>query len=255
MNKKNIVLFSTILLGSLLAISPAAHAAENNDGGEYLSNGVINYIPNTDPTDPVNPLDPENQVTPIDPTNPDGVPTPGTNGPLSIDFASSLVFGEQKITSKTETYYAESQKYTNSADEENEGPNFVQVSDNRGTETGWILKVKQNGQFKTASKKNLTGAQITMSNGNIVSASDSAKPTGVTSFSLNPDGTESLVMSAESGQGAGTYLMDWGNSVESAKKSISLEVPGSTTKYADSYTTTFTWVLTDAPENAEISED
>ena len=53
-------------------------------------------MPNTETTDPVDPLDPEQPVTPVDPTNPDGKPNPGTNGPLSIDFASSLVFGEQK---------------------------------------------------------------------------------------------------------------------------------------------------------------
>ncbi|MEN2298315.1 WxL domain-containing protein, partial [Enterococcus faecalis] len=44
-------------------------------------------------------------------------------------------------------------------------------------------------------------------------------------------------------------LMSWGDSVDTAKTSISLEVPGSTTKYAKKYTTTFTWTLTDTPAN------
>ncbi|WP_256869283.1 WxL domain-containing protein, partial [Enterococcus thailandicus] len=55
----------------------------------------------TDPTDPVDPTDP---------TDPEG-PNPGTNGPLSIDYASSLDFGVQKITSKDQIYFAASQKY------------------------------------------------------------------------------------------------------------------------------------------------
>lgn len=245
MKKTSILLLSPIVLGGLLLAPKTAQAL----GGEYTSNGVINYIPNPDPTNPVDPLEPEKPVTPVDPTNPDGKPNPGTNGPLSIDFASSLVFGEQKITSTTETYYAQAQGYIDKDNAQKEGPNFVQVSDNRGTESGWTLKVKQNNQFKTASDKLLTGAKITMSNGNVVTASASEKPTGINSFVLDPSGSESLVMSAKAGQGAGTYLMDWGNSLETAKKSIALEVPGATTKYADSYKTTFTWVLTDVPGN------
>ena len=43
-------------------------------------------------------------------------------------------------------------------DEVKEGPNYVQVTDNRGTEAGWSLKVKQEGQFKSTSGKELTGA-------------------------------------------------------------------------------------------------
>ena len=35
--------------------------------------------------------------------------------------------------------------------------NYVQVTDNRGTEAGWSLKVKQEGQFKSTSGKELTG--------------------------------------------------------------------------------------------------
>ena len=72
------------------------------------------------------------------------------------------------------------------------------------------MKVKQNAQFKTAEDQELTGAKITLSNGNVVTGSQSAKPTGVATFSLDPSGSESLVMSAKNGEGAGTYLMDWG---------------------------------------------
>ncbi|MCH4168809.1 MAG: WxL domain-containing protein [Streptococcaceae bacterium] len=246
MKKTLVSLFSVAILGSLTVTSLTVSA---DDGGQYDSNGIITFIPNTDPTDPVDPLDPSNPITPVDPTNPDG-PNPGTNGPLSIDYASSLSFGEQKITSKTETYYADSQKYKDASGNTLEGPNFVQVSDNRGTESGWTLKVKQNGQFQTAEAQVLTGAKVTFSNGNIVTASQSAKPSNVsTTMTLDPSGAESTVMGAKVSEGAGTYLMDWGNSVDTAKNSIALEVPGSTTKYAKSYSTTFTWVLTDAPAN------
>ncbi|MCV5434162.1 WxL domain-containing protein, partial [Escherichia coli] len=75
---------------------------------EYETNGVVEFTPNTDITKPVNPdnPDPNKPVVPVDPTkidpetNPDGTPNPGTAGPLSIDYASSLDFGKNKISGK-----------------------------------------------------------------------------------------------------------------------------------------------------------
>ncbi|MFZ4355293.1 WxL domain-containing protein, partial [Enterococcus gallinarum] len=146
---KVMTLMATTTLGALALVPMSALAV---DGGEYQTNGAIQFAPNTNPTNPVDPTnpDPDKPITPVDPTDPTG-PKPGTAGPLSIDYASSLSFGEQTITSKNMTYYAETQKYKDNAGADQEGPNFVQVSDNRGTETGWTLKVKQNGQFKTES--------------------------------------------------------------------------------------------------------
>ena len=117
------------------------------------------------------------------------------------------------------------------------------------TEAGWSLKVKQEGQFKSTSGKELTGAAITFKNGNVVTASDSGKPTGPATITLNSDGSQSDVMSAAKGNGAGTYLFDWGTDATTAAKSIELTVPGSTTKYAEKYATKLTWTLTDAPGN------
>ena len=107
--------------------------------------------------------DPEKPVNPVDPTDPDG-PNPGTNGPLSIDYASSLDFGSIKSRIKNETYYARAQTYLN-----DDGTaamlktaNYVQVTDNRGNNAGWRLTVKQNGQFKNENTLNqeLTGSVI-----------------------------------------------------------------------------------------------
>lgn len=62
---------------------------------EYTSNGAIIFETDNDLTKPVDPTDPEKPVDPVDPTDPMG-PNPGTAGPLSIDFASSFQFGNQK---------------------------------------------------------------------------------------------------------------------------------------------------------------
>ncbi|MBO1305951.1 WxL domain-containing protein [Enterococcus sp. 669A] len=226
-----------------LALPVTSFAA---DGAEYTSNGAVTFEANTDPTKPVDPTNPVDPVTPVDPTDPTG-PNPGTNGPLSIDYASSLDFGTQKITSTDEVYKAKAQKYVDKANAEKTGPNFVQVTDNRGLETGWKLQVKQSGQFKTAEDQELTGAAITFKNGNVVTASSSAKPTGQATINLTPNDAYVNVMSATTGQGAGTYLLAWGSDAATGADSIELAVPGSTTKYAKQYTTTFTWALADIP--------
>ncbi|EOH93565.1 WxL domain-containing protein [Enterococcus pallens] len=216
------------------------------DGGQYTSNGAVTFEANTDPTKPVDPTNPVDPIKPVDPTDPNG-PKPGTNGPLSIDYASSLDFGTQKITSTDEVYKAKAQKYLDKANAEKTGPNFVQVTDNRGLETGWNLQVKQNGQFKTAENQELTGAAITFKNGNVVTNSSSEKPAGQATIKLSPDNALTNVMSAADGQGAGTYLLAWGTDAATGAESIELAVPGSTTKYAKQYKTTFTWVLADTP--------
>ncbi|MGH1830610.1 WxL domain-containing protein [Enterococcus gilvus] len=245
MKKFGSLFLATAILASIGLSTTTTFAA---DGGNYDTNGVITFTPNTDPTNPVDPTDPTKPVTPVDPTDPTG-PKPGTNGPLSIDYASSLDFGTQKITSKDEVYKAKAQKYLDKDSNEKTGPNFVQVTDNRGTEAGWTLQVKQNSQFKTEDAKELTGAEVTFKNGNVVTASDSAKPTGKATIVADPTGELQDVMSAKAGQGAGTYLNNWGTDATTGANSIELSVPGSTTKYAKKYSTTFTWVLTDAPGN------
>jgi len=248
------ILMSALVL-SAVATPTTIFAA---DGGIYNSNGQVEFTPSTDPTNPVDPTDPTNPVKPTDPTNPDG-PKPGTAGPLSIDFASSLDFGKQKITSEDQHYLASAQGYY-ALDENGTpsdtlvyGPDYVQVTDNRGTLAGWTLKVKQDKQFTNADTGHvLDGAAITLTKANIVTASTAAKPTVAGDITLIP-GQESLVMSATAGQGAGTYLTDWGTKDEltsdNTTSAISLFVPGSTTKYAEKYTTQLVWTLSDTPGN------
>lgn len=250
MKKFTTLFVSTMALGAL--IIPSQTFADT--AAEYQSKGIIEFVPSDDPTGPKDPVDPGKDVNPGGPGG--EVVNPGTNGPLSIDYASGLDFGVQKITSSDQTYYAAAQKYKmlddqgNPVDPVKEGPNYAQVTDNRGTKAGWTLTVKQNGQFTSdTSGEELTGAQIKFSNGNIRTISTSGQPVSETSFTLNPDGSESKVMAASKGNGAGTFLNDWGTDATTGAKSIELNVPGSTTKLAEKYTTSFTWTLTDVPGN------
>ena len=238
---------TSALLVSALSFGGAAAFAEETKTLD--SNAIVKFKANesiTGPVDPENP-DPNTTVEPVDPTNPDGKPEPGTNGPLSIDFASSLDFGENVISTKDETYFAAAQKFKDGQ----EKPNYVQVTDNRGTEAGWKLSVKQNGQFVDSKGNELTGAKITFTNGVVNTVSKSAIPSGVMpSFDLTADGTGAVqnVVEAKAGEGAGTYVYKFGDDATKAK-SIKLEVPGATTKYAGEYKTTLTWTLSVVPAN------
>lgn len=258
MKKLILVTVATLVVLTVTLGGSIVHAANV----DYDSNGTIEFIPSHDPTAPVDPTnpDPGKPVLPVDPTDPTG-PKPGTVGPLSIDYASSLDFGVNKISNKDEVYYARAQQYK---DGKAATPNYVQVSDNRGNNAGWTLKVKQNGQFKATGTLNntLTGSVVKLTDAQVASNSTAVFPTANAAIELDAAGAESLVMSAKANQGAGTYIDRWGT-VESVKetakdgsqvdaevtKAISLSVPGSTPKDAVKYSTTLTWSLSDVPGN------
>ena len=78
---------------ALIASSTGASTVFAADGGVYSSDSTITYTPASGPTNPVDPGNPGITVDPEGPKN------PGTDGPLSIDYASNFNFGTQEITS------------------------------------------------------------------------------------------------------------------------------------------------------------
>lgn len=218
------------------------------EGGEYESSGTITFAPYTGITPPV---DPEN---PGEEANPEPTPNPGTSGPLSIDFASSFDFGTQEITTQDMVYNSAAQKVNITDDQgvstQELRPNYVQVSDNRGTETGWTLQVRQDAQFETTDNDVLDGAAIKILNNNVNTSSTSPVPSTVPAEIDLVPGTPSIVVAAKDAEGAGTYVSRFGKADDdNMDKSVQLSVPGSTTKYAKEYNTTLTWILTDTPVN------
>jgi hypothetical protein len=209
---------------------------------EYTSNGAVTFEADDQPTKPVDPTDPEKPVDPVDPTDPNG-PNPGTAGPLSIDFASSFQFGNQKITSETMDYYAGLQDFASGTS----GPNYVQVTDKRGTQEGWSLSVVQNGQFKTAEGDLLEGAALSIAAGKTTSVTDMKyAPTVTASHTFVPDSEINLV-NAPVGTGMGTWVYKFGNDATEGAQAVKLNVPGRSVKLAKEYRTTLTWTLKNAP--------
>lgn len=247
-------------LAALMLLAGIGSTAFAEEVGSVNSNGVVEFIqdPDDSPTSPVDPVDPDpsTPVSPIDPTDPGG-PAPGTPGPLSIDFASSFDFGNNIISNVDQVYYAAAQAFSDAEGNliaGSEGPNYVQVTDNRGTLAGWSLSVTQNGQLETAGGDSLIGAEITLASITPASISTSDAPTSPGTLTLDPNSTASNVLSAASGQGAGTWVARFGNSATTNADSgrienteVSLSVPGSSVKLAQEYTTTLTWSLSDTP--------
>lgn len=235
-----IVLSSSVVLGGT---SFAAEVGKRDTGAQII------FEENTDPVTPVDPLDPVTPVDPVDPIDPEKPVDPGTNGPLSLDYASSLNFGKQKISSVDQTYFAQPQTVKYADGSEGVVPLYAQVTDNRGTLKGWSLSVKQNSQFK-AGDKELTGAKIEFLNGQVNTISESPVPSVVkATFDLTSNGTGAAtnVMAAAADEGAGTFVYRFGDDKTKAE-SVKLTVPGKTTKLKDvAYKTTLTWTLNDVP--------
>lgn len=256
---------SAALLLALASGAVVTTEAQAVDGGSYESNGKVGFEANksTKPVPPVDPTDPTKPpVTPIDPTNPEG-PNPGTAGPLSIDYASSLDFGLNEISSEDKVYFAKPQTYSAGNPDT---ANYVQVSDRRGTNAGWTLTVKQDGQFANATTQNkeLVGTTISIDKGEVKTPTTNAKnPSASSVVNLDPTGkTASTILSAEKTQGSGTFTSMFGGleEVEITKgdkkvkevqnTGVKLAVPGKTPKDAVEYKTKLTWTLTDSPGNA-----
>lgn len=260
--KKSSWLFTFVIgVMSFFSLTSTTYGAESTAN---TAKGVVEFVPNSDPTNPVDPEnpDPNKPVQPIDPTNPGGKPNEGTAGPLSIDYASSFDFGKNKISNQDQIYYANAQRYS---DGHSDTANYVQVTDNRGNNAGWQLTVKQTNQLTATSptlNKILTGAQITIEEPHVASVAKSKAPVAAAKITLNPSGSESMVMSAKVESGSGTWVDYWGkvekttvsnenNQKEAVNitKAVSLSVPGITPKDAVKYQTNLIWTLSDTPAN------
>ncbi|MEI5995561.1 WxL domain-containing protein [Candidatus Enterococcus mansonii] len=203
----------------------------------------------------------QNETDPNKPTDPgtgeeiDG--GTGMVGPLTIDYISKIKFENQKLSGNNETYFAklDTVKYVGK-EQTVEKANFVQVTDNRGSNAGWKLQVKQDKQFEHKDEKDgkitkLTGATLSFLNPTMKSASLSTKiPSSIKPVKFDGDADTPVnhdVVTASQNEGMGTWFYTLGGNVEEGKTSISLSVPGDLAKVAGAYSTQLTWTLVDSP--------
>ncbi|KGB51105.1 hypothetical protein LH61_06425 [Leuconostoc mesenteroides P45] len=250
MNKKILSLVGLSTLG--LSLMPAVAFADTlsptlNSNAKVIFTEDDTQKSPLDPTTPANSDNTQNAISPIDTVTGD-TPNAGTKGPLSLDFASSFNFGSHDISSVDKAYQALPQSYTQKDDSkatDTTGPNFAQVTDVRsGAAKGWTLNVKMNDDFKAQDGTVLKGAIINIKNGTAVNGNGGTSTISSVAPSITLSTADSTVMGAKATEGYGTWLYTMGNK-DTAGSSVTLTVPGASSKVADAYTTQLVWTLSD----------
>ncbi|MBK0039234.1 MULTISPECIES: WxL domain-containing protein [unclassified Enterococcus] len=255
-----------IRLATIAALSTTLFAGEitafADERRQVNTNGNIQFTPSTDEPQIVVP--PENE--PDVEINPE---VPGTTGPLSIVKAATMNFGSQVISNQDQTYnmIAERQQKTGTTGDENKVPyvSFAQVSDTRGSNAGWDLKVSLS-DFQAENTQNaiLRGAEVTLKDPQIQYTGNNqelAPAAHANNLKLIPNNTSVSVMTAEQGKGAGVSSVVWGNQADLdaqvtaegdnivTNDAIQLSVPGASAKDATTYTSTLKWELMATPSS------
>ncbi|MGG5342046.1 hypothetical protein IGI58_002010 [Enterococcus sp. AZ020] len=220
---------------------------------EATSNATVTFVEDEGPTDPGNPGEPDPDPDPGEP-DPEPGGGGGENGPLRIDYVSHMQFGEQKISGSTKAYHPLLAKWNYE-----EGsvyiPQFIQITDNRGTNDGWDLQVERT-EFHTADDDILAGAELKITNGEVVNMGDapsSATPATVNKTVTIPVGSAAKVMAAKEDQGMATWSYSFGEPKDRNEAStnpkdenqdVTLSVPGTSKKIANAeYSSELTWTL------------
>lgn len=156
----------------------------------------------------------------------------GDMGSLTIPYASNITFGEHEIKQADANYYALNQKP------------HVQVNDTRGGAKGWSLGVTIT-PFVGANGKELVGAQMSLSNGKVVTKNNKSAMPKITQDSFKLNRAYQVVMTAKEGEGAGAFAAVF-EGKNGNNENVKLHVPRAGVE-AQSYSAELTWVLTDAP--------
>lgn len=220
----------SLLSSSLLIVASPVFADENISSASGTA--TVEFETDDSPNPPVDPTNPDkpDPIDPVDPTN----PGTGNAGPLSIDKVSNIDFGRVLLSGSVATYSA------------NNGHPYIQVTDKRGQDDGWILTAQMDG-FKTVSGKLLEGAELSFINGTVRTQTGNPSPMPTLSNLTLASGAESkTVLSAAVGEGAGLWVADYSGTAN-ANENVQLKVIGGTAKTGERYTATINWELTSAP--------
>ncbi|EIR1322230.1 WxL domain-containing protein [Listeria monocytogenes] len=240
------------------------------------SKGIVKFDKSTTPDpDPVNPdpVDPDPVIP--DPTD----PPVGTDG-LWILAVSDWDFGTHNVSSLSSgalNVHAADDTISTYVDANGNGQQdlpgevsvtkkvtpYAQISDVRGTNTGWTLSVTGSA-FKDSSTpaKTIPGAELTIPKSTVSSATSTAQaPTGYDSVTISMTGGATVpVMAAKDmqtatptnfndDQGMGTWTDSFGSQAVSATDTSKpkLSIPKNVVVADGTYQSTLTWTLSDTP--------
>ncbi|MHC9531936.1 WxL domain-containing protein [Dellaglioa sp. L3N] len=152
--------------------------------------------------------------------------TTDPEGDLTLTNVSDISFGSKKISGSDITYPVDAVKAN------------AQVTDNRGSNAGWTVKVA-NTEFATDAKDVLTAATFELTKGSSTNDNgDKYIATPATSVKLDGSGNAVDYSGAKADTGMGVTDTNFDEGA--------LTVPGTTKKVKDTlYTSTLTWTLTD----------
>lgn len=191
------------------------------------------------------PYHPVSPGKPVTPENPD---FPNSEGPLSINYVSNLSFSHQQATGKDSLYNSELDRFQLSGEIE-EVPNYIQISDHRGSNSGWQLEVKQSTPFKNG-EHILKGTELYLQDiaiANIEGNKDTSPTYAQERITLDSTSDYVVLVEAKKDQGMGTWLIRFGQNNEEAPTGVQLFVPGNSPKVKGHYKTTLSWLLVDTP--------
>lgn len=272
MNKSRLIIYSLILGASTLMFTTISFADDKNEttgkATTATGKGKVSYNLKDTETSPVDPEHPEVEVDP-------GTEYTKTTGLLRFDLIPIFHFGAQEISKKDAIYYVNAQLFN---DETPARPNYVQITDNRGSMEGWEVSVKQETPFenKEAKNKELKGAVLSFDKQWVNSTKpDKLKPTVMKdAIKIEEIGANYPIAKAEKGKGSGTWVIPFGSTgeVKGQEKTLSpllnaegkpvtdasfnnkpiyknsgiqLFVPGAIQKDPVKYKTVLTWTLSE----------
>ncbi len=257
MKKTKVLAVALASIGAMTLATTSVLAADSS----YNTDADI-ILRDMGPGDEENPLidpndkDKEETVYPGDPGN-----EVHPNGPLVIDYISRYHFGEVPMSGNNATYNANLDKLKDTPTSPTfDVPNFIQVTDNRGTNAGWTLGVRMSQEFTTAKGVKLDNTSITFKNTEMFKRS-SNESNAPSVFSAGKQVTVSLAntgfttIGAAKGtgdEGVGSWAVTHGHVVgdtaANAAESVQLFVPGKSKKIkGEAYTAKVEWLLTDEP--------
>lgn len=154
-------------------------------------------------------------------------------GPLSLDSVSSFTFATKKLGTESKAPL-EAQPVV--------GTKLgLQVTDSRGKDLGWNLKVSATAFETTDKSLTLKGAVMTIPAGKLTTLEGVDPLLAPTANEVKLSPTSASIMSASATKGRSS----WSNAFEENGEKVTLAVPSG--NKSASYVSTITWSLEDAP--------
>jgi len=265
-NKKFLSL--SIAAATLLSLGTSVVAFADEENPEPVtpvtpvttSNATVTFVMGDEPTPPVEPENPDEVMEP-GPGEGGNVIT-GNRGPLRLDLLPTFNFGEVTVTpglfGGTAPFSVD--VVSNTRADGSEIPHFVQLTDARGTGTGWSLSARKTQQFTAQLSEDntviLAGATIDLSN-KVARATYGATAATATenAVTLVLDESRQLAATSAFGQGMGINTLHFGSQEEDThEESVTLNIQPGTQVFVATYTAVINWELSPLAHEAEVIE-